>query len=119
MTFDYTRSKASADRLITRFGQSATLRRPSTTGAAYNPTPGDPDNHPVTVVTLDYSTSEIDGTRILATDRRVLMAKRSLAIEPTSSDKLVIGGVSYSIIPPVKPLSPGGVVVLYELQARK
>lgn len=118
MSFDYGRSKATADRLVSKFGQSATLRRPTSSGTAYNPTPGQPDDHPVTVVVLDYDRREIDGTRILATDRKVLLAVGNLAIEPATSDKAVIGGVEHSIID-IQPLNPGGLVILYQLQVRR
>lgn len=118
MTFDYGRSRQAADRLIARFGQAATLRRPTTTGTAYNPTPGEPDDHPVKAVVTEYAQRDIDGTRIKAADRKVLMSVGSLAIEPATSDKLVMGGVSYSIID-IRPLNPGGTVVMYEMQARR
>jgi hypothetical protein len=117
--FDYARPKATADRLIARYGQSATLRRPTSSGTAYNPTEGEPDDHPVTVVVTDYSNREIDGTRVLATDKKVLLAVDDLAITPTPADKLLIGGVSHSIVSPVRPLAPGGTVLYYELQVRR
>lgn len=118
MTFDYARSKATADRLLTRFGQAATLRRPTTSGTAYNPTQGTPTDYTATVVVTDFSNREIDGTRVLATDKKALMAKASLAIEPTTSDKLLIGGVAHSIVR-VETLSPGGTTLAWTLQCRR
>lgn len=115
--FDYARSKATADRLIARFGQSATLRRQTNTGTSYQPTITTTD-YACTIVVLDYDLREIDGARVLATDKKVLLAKGSLAIEPTTADKLLIGGVAHSLID-VRPLSPAGTVVLYQLQARR
>ena len=115
--FDYARSKASADRLLTRFGQTGTLRRQTSTGTSYNPTVTNTD-YACTFVVLDYANREVDGTRILATDKRVLLAKKSLAIEPTTADKLLIGGVEHKLIA-VKPISPGGTTILYELQVRR
>jgi hypothetical protein len=118
MSFDYARSKATADRLISRFGQTATLRRPTVSGTAYNPSAGTPTDYSATVVVLDYDRREIDGTRILAADRKVLLAAGTLAIEPVTSDKAVIGGIEHSIID-VAPLNPGGTVLLYQLQVRR
>lgn len=116
--FDYLRSRATADRLIAKFGQSGTLSRPVFTGPAHNPTPGEPLNYPATFAVLEYEGNEIDGSRILATDKKVLLAKKGLIVEPATSDKLVIGGVAHSIVR-VEPLSPGGVIVLWTLQCRR
>lgn len=117
-SFDYSRSQQTANRLIDRFGSTATLKRPNTSGTAYNPTEGTPTSYTVTVVVQDYRNAEIDGTRVLAGDKKVMMAKGSLAIEPATSDKLVIGGAEHAIVE-VRPLNPGGTVILWELQARR
>lgn len=118
MSNDYLEDRADADELIAEFGQSATLRRPVSGGTAYNPTEGAPDDHVATIVVLEYDQREIDGARVLATDKKVLLAKGSLSVEPVASDKLVIGGAEHAIVD-VRPLSPGGTVVMYELQVRR
>lgn len=119
--FNYARTKASADRLIAKFGQLGAIRRAGEgSGPTYDPTPGADVDHPCRFVVLDYENSEVDGTRVLATDKKVLLAVGDLAITPKTSDLLVDGpGSSYRIIPPLKPLSPGGVVLFYEIQARR
>ena len=117
--FDYARPKATADRLITRYGQTATLRRPTTSGGtSYNPGTVTNADHACTIAVLDYSSREVDGTRIQRTDRKVLMAKASLSIEPATTDKLEIGVDELKIVD-VKPLSPAGTVVFWELQVRR
>jgi hypothetical protein len=116
--FDYAEAKADADEMIAEFGQTGKLRRPTTTGPAYDPTEGSPSDKACTFVVLGYTNREIDGSRVLASDKKVLLAKGSLAIEPTTSDKLLIGGVVHSIVD-VSPLSPGGTVVFYEMQVRR
>jgi len=119
VAFDYARSRSSADRLIANFGQTGTIERPTaSTGPAYDPTPGTPASHAVTFAVTDYRNQEIDGVRVLATDKKVLLAKAGLSIEPTTSDKLLIGGVSHSIVR-IEPLSPAGTVVMWTLQVRK
>ena len=118
MAFDYARMKATADRLIASAGQAAVLRRPSSTGPAHNPTQGAPTDYAVTIVVDSYRQSEIDGERIRRDDLKVLMAKGALAVEPATSDKIVIGGVDYVIVD-IRPTNPGGSVVLYEIQARR
>lgn len=117
-SFDYSRSQQTATRLIDRFGSAATLKRPNSSGPAYAPVEGTPTSYAVTVVVDTYRNSEVDGTRVLATDKKVLMAKGALAIEPATSDTLVIGGVDHAIVE-VRPLNPGGSVILYEVQARR
>lgn len=119
MTFDYARSRATADRLIARFGQAGNIRRRTTTGPAYDPSQGQPVDHPCTFAVLDYSAMEVDGTRVLATDKKVVLAKGALTIEPSLDDVVVeAGGAVYKIVS-IKPLKPGSTVVLWELQVRR
>lgn len=119
-TFDYARSKAVADRLIERYGKAGNIRRAGTpTGAAHNQTPGAPVSHPAKFVTLKYATKDIDGVRVLATDKKVLCAVGSLAIAPTTSDLLVEAtGAPYKIMA-VDALEPGDTTLLYWIQARR
>tara|TARA_R110002051_G_scaffold230715_1_gene292710 strand:+ start:755 stop:1123 length:369 start_codon:yes stop_codon:yes gene_type:complete len=119
--FNYARPKATADRLLTRFGQLGAVRRPGTpTGPDYDPTPGVDVDHAARFAVLDYEASEIDGSRVLATDKKVILAVGSLTITPALDDKLVeADGTVYRIIPPLKPLSPAGTVVLFEIQCRR
>lgn len=118
MSFNYAGMKATADRLIAKFGQAATLRRPNVTGPSHNPVVAAPTDYPVTLVVEDYRLDQIDGVRVLQTDRKVLLAKGSLTVEPTASDQLVIGGAVYAIVM-IRPTNPGGISVLYEIQARR
>jgi hypothetical protein len=111
MRNDYAEDRSDADELIDEFGQDGLLRRRVTTE-------GDPVDHPAVFVVLDYEDREVDGARILATDKRVLIAAGGLAVEPKPSDRLIIGGTSHAIIQ-VKPFSPAGIVVFWEAQTRK
>ena len=115
---NYARMKATADRLIAKFGQAATLRRPTSTGTAFNPTPGAPVDHAITVVVEVFGFREIDGTRIKRDDLKVLLAKDALTVEPTTSDRLLIGGADYGIID-VRPENPGGTLLMWTIQARR
>lgn len=118
MRNDYLEDRADADELIDEFGQDGFLRRRTTTGPDYDPQEGEPVDHPVVFAVLDYTKGEIDGTRILATDKKVYLAVRDLAVTPGLDDLLVVGGIPHSIIQ-VKPLAPAGTVVFWELQVRK
>ncbi|BAQ18315.1 hypothetical protein [Methyloceanibacter caenitepidi] len=121
-TFDYAKSEATAQRLIAKFGQAGAIRR--VTGSNDPGTPWDPSDdtetttdYDCTLVVLEYGKMEVDGTLILATDRKVLVSTAGMTVEPLVSDKLVIGSDVYEIVT-VKPLNPGGTVLLWEVQAR-
>lgn len=116
-SFDYARPLASADRLIARFGQTGAIRRQAKTGTSYDPTITTAD-HACTFAVLDYSNREVDGSRVLATDKKVMLKAGGLAITPTTDDKLVIGWVAHSILR-VETLSPGGTVLCWTLQCRR
>lgn len=115
-TFDYARSRATATRLLERFGQSATLRQVSTSGGD----PWDPatttTDIAVTLAVLDYDADEVDGTVVRRQDRRVYMAADG-ATAPTTDDAFVIGGTTFQIVA-VQPFTPSGTDVYYEIQAR-
>lgn len=117
MTFDYTRSRATAERLIAKFGAAATLTRKTVTGEGYDPSISTTD-HAVTAVAVAYEVGEIDGVRVLASDRKVLVSTKGLEVEPQPGDVLTISGAAHAVVS-VKPLAPGGVVVMWEAQARK
>lgn len=118
--FDYSRSLAAANRMIARYGKAGFIRRPgAVTGPAYDPTIGEPTDHPARFVVTDYETGDIDGSRVLATDKNVLLSVGSLTITPTTSDRLVdAGGIVYSI-EDADPVEPGDTVLLYWIQARR
>lgn len=115
--FDYTRLRSTAERLIARFGQSATLTRVATSGTAYDPTTTETD-YTVTVAVMEYTDRERDGTLIKVGDKKVYLSTSGLSITPGVADKITIGGVEHEIIN-VMPLNPGGTVVMYETQARR
>ena len=115
--FDYTRSRRTAVRLIKKFGQRGAIRRATLSGPAYDPVETDLD-HPCTLVDLDIDERSIDGTLVLHGDRTVYLSTEGPAIEPLRTDKVVIGGNPHTILV-VRPLQPGGLIVFWELQARR
>lgn len=117
--FDYAGAVATANALIADFGQAGALvRAGAATGPAYNPTPGAPVDHACTFVVDSFRKDEVDGTSVLQTDLKVLLAQGSLAIEPATSDKLKVAGKPIDILK-VEPLAPGGVTVFWTLQCRR
>lgn len=122
-SFNYARLKKTADRLISRFGPvaDATFNEPGAASSGFNPgETSAPTQHPVRVVVLGYNRNEIDGLRILATDKKIFVAiGDNDALEPTSEWTLTTKGVTYQIVPPVRPLQPGDVKLLWEVQCRR
>lgn len=116
-TFNYARTRATAERLIARFGQTGALRRTTDDGDPFNPGQTTAD-HACTFAVLEYAKRDIDGTLIKQTDQQVYLSTAGLAIAPETTDRLVVGGTALTIVN-VKPLSPAGTVVLWELQTRK
>lgn len=116
MTFDYSRAVATASRLINRFGQTATLTQETRSGSAHDPSITETD-HTVKVAVMNYSTMEVNGTSVEATDRKVYLSTEGLSVTPSIDDKMTIGGQEHQVIA-VSPLSPAGTVVFYELQVR-
>ncbi len=115
--FNYGRAKATADRMIAKFGQTVTLRQPTTSGPAYDPTTSFTD-HEASGVLESYTASEIDGTRIRATDKKLMLAKGALSVGPGLDYIVLIGGEAHNVVS-IDVLSPGGVVVMWTLQVRK
>ncbi len=120
MTF-YAEMAAVADSLIEEFGQLGAIRRTvSPTGPDYDPAPGPEVDYPAQFAVMDYMATEIDGTRVLASDKKALLAVGTLTITPGLNDKLVeADGTVYRIVPPLKQLNPAGTPVMYELQCRR
>jgi hypothetical protein len=117
--FDYAKSGSTALRLIERFGRSGSLRRTVPgTGPAHNP--GDPvvTSYPCTFAVMEFKLSDRDGTHVKAGDKMAYIAAANLAVEPATTDKLVAGSEIYTIAE-VRPLSPAGVAVYYEVTCRR
>jgi hypothetical protein len=128
--------------LIEKFGKVVSLRRPgSTVGwtkawnaslGKYQWTYAGPPNPPAdgTVVYVDpagtpvdvpghaiekaYQQEEIDGTTVMANDRRFITSDLP---SPTTADKLVVGSSVLTIVR-VPKVQPGDVTLVYTLQCR-
>lgn len=115
------KARATAERLINKFGKPITIRRTSST---YNPATGS-----TTETTADHSGNAappspyeerlIDGSLIQVGDMRVTVPARSLSIVPsTTTDTVVMDGATWQLVR-VMPLFSGELVATYELQVRK
>ena len=124
MTF-YARLQATANRLLKGKGQSITLTK--ITAGTYNPATGGFTGASTSTQTaygavFDYGTKQIDGTLIKAGDKQILLSafKTSGAAltAPVLGDTVTIGGVSFTLVEPLKEVNPAGTVVMYECNAR-
>ncbi|MDE1996775.1 MAG: hypothetical protein KGI75_30020 [Rhizobiaceae bacterium] len=114
--FDYAGARATAERLIKRFGQPGKLRRVTATGPDYDPEQTVED-YACLLVALDYDQQFVDNTLILSGDRMVYLSTQDLAVTPDLSDRLVIDGAEHAVIS-ITSLSPAGTVVFWQIQAR-
>lgn len=125
MTFDYTKSAATALRLLTKFGRTVTLRKQ--TAGAY-----DPATSSSTVTTTDYTgtgalfdfnerllgTQFADGQTYQVGDKKLLLAPAGITTDPAPGDLLIFGSDTWTVLN-IKTLEPAGTPVLYELHLRK
>lgn len=116
MSFDYLASRDTASRLIAQFGRQMTIRKQVVGKYSAGRAPVREQPYQATGVSLDYSQREIDGTRIRIGDRRVLLAVGGFSA-PNTGDEIEIGCSLHRIVD-MRPLDPGGTVVLYDLQVR-
>lgn len=120
-TFDYLGSRASADKLIQKFGMQAVLRRASAS----------PTDRTCWVVIVDYNPTDKSTSLANPTDRKVIMSAGLgdvPAMPPDNElDQLVTfvqpaGVVQNEVLPftcPAKPIEPAGIVVVYEFTVRR
>jgi hypothetical protein len=71
---------------------------------------------PLRAVIGSYDRRLVDGSLVRADDLRVMV--EAGPVEPSTADTLKIGGVAHSIVS-VRPTSPGGVALMWELQCRR
>lgn len=109
-------------------GFPATLRKPAGSAPAnpWEPPSGDPTYHHVIVMVSDKELRDVNGTLIGMTKRTVTISGAA-GVVPSDDDKIVLGShltfvdattdeaVAWQEIAAVRPLSPAGVAVLYEL----
>lgn len=70
---------------------------------------------PVDAAVTSFANNEIDGTRIMHGDRRVIFAND---IEPLQTDKVMIGGKEFTVIGQIEDVNHAGVTQVYKAQVR-
>lgn len=93
----YARLQATAQRLIAKYGQSATVKRITPPDPVYG---GDPVEtaYPATLVPMAYEARYVDGTVILSGDMQIYISAVGLPIEPTVGDVVTANGADYAIV---------------------
>lgn len=116
MTGFYERAKATADRLLTKFGRTISIVKQTGTPGAVIWEPGAVDSTTTDVVgiTTNFKENQVDGELIRATDTLVLLPA-DVAVD--EDDKLIVDGRTYDVVNPML-IQPGGMALLQKIQAR-
>lgn len=112
----YARLRATAERLIGRWGKAGVLTREERSGPPHAPVIT-PVEYPVKLVTTNYSMTNRNETLIEAGDKVGLVSTEAGVI-PELDDLLEIDGHSYRLVD-VQPLNPGGLTLLTEFVGRR
>ncbi|MDE3773622.1 hypothetical protein I7F96_22055 [Sinorhizobium meliloti] len=93
----YARLQATAQRLIAKYGQSATVKRITPPDPVYG---GEPvvTSYPATLVAMAYEARYTDGTVIQTGDMQIYISSVGLSIEPTLGDVVTANGADYAIV---------------------
>ncbi len=114
----YPRMRATATRLLTKYGKTMYLERAGT--SVTDPITGDavtqpPQSLPVVGVVQDFNRFEVDGTTILSSDKKVTI---TAATAPLIGDTLQDGATKWRIIN-ISDKTPADVTLCYQLQVRR
>ena len=106
-----------AAELISEFGMSVTITRDTrTTDPVTGAVTGDaPTTYTPKGIVRRYDDRLIDGTRILASDRELVLDN---TVEPIASDKLTIDGEQWDIVT-ISDANPAGTPIVYFVQVRR
>lgn len=120
MTALDTRARATALRLLDKYGKAVTLSR--VTEGSYNPSTGETSSEVVVIATVDALIEDYKGIDYISgdiqmTDRRVTIPA-SGNVEPEPNDRLTIDAVVYTIVS-VTTVWSGELPALFVMQVRK
>jgi hypothetical protein len=119
MTLDI-RARATADKLIGKFGKQVTLTR--ITEGTYNPDTGELSGGSTTTQTVAALVKDFNGIELLSGviqvgDRKIKISALQVT-EPQIGDTVTIDSLVYNVLA-VKSIWSGEKVAIYELQVRK
>lgn len=108
--------------MIAEFGQPIVLHE--ITPGEYDPETGQtaPDQTREQVaygIMADFSGLEFQNNSLIKQgDKKLKLAAKGLEWAPGLMSKVVVQGVTWAIVPPLKEINPAGTPLLYELQVR-
>ena len=118
MAEDWATVRADVATALAGAGFPAIVRRTAQAPDSDRPwdvTGGSPVDFTVNVILDDYNRTEVDGTTVQRSDKKVLVD--AATVVPSTADLLVVNGQVMQIVS-VKTINPGGVALMYEVQAR-
>jgi hypothetical protein len=127
MAFDYSEIADVSDEILEEFGQIVTLTHANEgvyiPGTGYVPPDPAETTQTGTGAVVDWDSGHIDGTLILIGDKRLLLSPLNAAgavlTAPALGDTVTdAAGVVYTLVAPLKTVSPAGTVVLYDVNLR-
>lgn len=112
---DYSKLRKKVEGLVDRFGFEAVLLKPGEpTGDPWNPgPPGPPTEHPIQIVQDFERLRDMNGTLIGVTQMTLLISTAG-GVVPAREDAVRLNGSEYPVAA-VRPVSPGGQALLYEV----
>jgi hypothetical protein len=114
----YAGLQSTASRLLEQFGQVVTFKR--TTGGGIDPVTGQDTTTTDTLETVGvlrrYPDSLIDGTRIQATDRELVV--RATDLTPVINDSVTVNGEEFTI-EDINTSTPAGTDLVYFVRVRR
>lgn len=117
-SFDYANMAQTALEMIEEYGVEAVIARRDSGGSTpWNPAAGASTEYPCAVIVTYYVDSLLNGSSIKQGDKKIIVAAADLPITPTTTDTITVNGEKYSVVN-VKNVAPGGVSLIYEIQAR-
>lgn len=124
MAFDYSEIADVADEILEEFGQAVTLTHVEP--GEYVPGEGITNTTSLqygTGAVVDWDTRQVDGTLILIGDKRLLLSPLNTAglalTAPVLGDTVTdAAGIVYTLVVPLKTVSPAGTVVLFDVNLR-
>jgi len=116
--FDYSKTQATAQRLIKRFGQEATLLRVAVIpggGSEFDPEPDQviEEAFPLTIVDLNSQIQPANPRDPAPMTKHSILIAPDATVEPLESDRLILQGREYGIAA-VRRVSPGPLALLWE-----
>jgi len=114
----YSNAQATAKRLIAAYGQPVVLTHVAST--VYDPATGSATQTTIdeTVMVVEKSNSEKDADNsAILNSAKVLIMSPDVVSPPAVDDRITMEGKSYKVVN-VNPVSPGGLVINYELELK-